>query len=102
MLADARALVDRVVGRRFPTKAILCLAGLPALVFFSHGAHAKCGDPPKPGVNWAECSKGMLLLDSRDLTASDFSSARLSSSTFIGARLSEAKFPGAEISLAKL
>ena len=44
----------------------------------------------------------MLLLDSRDLSASDFSSARLSSSTFIGARLTEAKFPGAEISLAKL
>ena len=47
MLADARALVDRVVGRRFPRKTFLCLAGLPALVFFSHGAQAKCGDPPK-------------------------------------------------------
>src|SRR5215217_8788121 len=64
-------------------------------------AHAKCNDSPRAGVNWADCSKTMLVLDGRDLSGGDFSQARLPSGTFMGARLTQAKLAGAELSFTK-
>jgi uncharacterized protein YjbI with pentapeptide repeats len=88
---DARASIPC----RWPTAVLTAVLGTAS------AAHAACNDSPKAGVNWVDCSKTMLMLDSRDLSGGDFSQARLSSSTLTGARLARAKLVGAELSFAK-
>lgn len=64
-------------------------APLPSAVVQSHAA---CDDTAGPGVNWQNCRKRNLIMDSFNFSGSDFTRTDLSASDLRNSNFSNAKF----------
>src|SRR5260221_7882152 len=80
-------------------RAALVAATLGVLAH-SSAALANCEDKPGPGVDWAGCSKELLVLEGSDLSGSNFEGTFLSGSSMKSANLAGANFQGSELARA--
>jgi uncharacterized protein YjbI with pentapeptide repeats len=76
---------------------LVTLIGLGAPV-----AQAKCGDSPKPKVDWSKCDKERLNLREQDLSGAVFLRTDLSASDLMEANLSGATLKKANLARARL
>jgi len=60
--------------------------------FITRSANAACTDTAAPSVNWENCRKRNLIMDSFDFSGSNFTRADLSASDLRNSNLREAKF----------
>lgn len=60
-------------------------------------AHAKCDDPPGPGVDWQGCNKIGAYLRDMDLSKANLAGANLRQANLEGADLSQADLTGASL-----
>src|SRR5215216_4493516 len=76
---------------------------LPALLALAltQSAAARCQDAPRPRVDWAGCSRNLLMLGGDDLTEGVFSRAILTSKDFRRSKLARAKLTEAELSFTR-
>src|SRR5215218_661328 len=88
----------RSAGR--PMSAIHFLPALLALAL-TQSAAARCQDAPRPRVDWAGCSRNLLMLGGDDLTEAVFSRATLTSTDFRRSKLARAKLTEAELSFTR-
>src|SRR3954470_4529102 len=90
----------RLIQRRCAACAVR--AGVEALVLtFAGPLEAGCQDRPRPGVDWAGCSRQLLMLGGDDLTGGRFSRAALSSTDFRKTKLSHARLDETELSFTR-
>ncbi len=93
-IQDRRNSMKKVTAIRVRMRLAAVILGL---VVGSPFALADCVDPPNPNVDWEGCLKEQLMLDGRDLTGSNFMSAKLNGGDFQSAELSDANFQLSEL-----
>jgi uncharacterized protein YjbI with pentapeptide repeats len=87
---------DRAAGLR-----ILILASI-ALAIPDFASAADCGKPPRPGVDWAGCTKRNIILAGASLDGAQLGGADLTSTDLRGANLNRANLSGASLARAAL
>ena len=88
-------------------KRLTTLLGAGALLVALIGlgapaAQAKCGDSPKPKVDWSKCDKERLNLRGQDLSGAHFERTDLSASDLMEANLSGAILKKADLARSRL
>ena len=88
---------EGLVGVRYGKFRARLASAAICLLFGSSAAIAECDDRPGPGVDWAGCSKELLMLEGSDLSGANLDHAILSGTVFRSAKLEGANLQRAEL-----